>query len=534
MAAEFFSACKGWLIAPLIASSACYTGLPPGQSDDEGTSGAGDTTYASSTTDDSSGASTSEEEVGTSSGGEAEVPSAVVPAERPLIATAAECRARPPGTVVHGSSPAGHLWLARAAARPHLHEFTVIDPWTLDVSDDPVSLEIADVEQVHPFSDRDAAIVALDGLWAVQSWSRIAIGTPELDLRDVAVCGDPLGAGQLLSGGRLYERRDGAWWSRSVDSDQAPEMLVAPPGACLGPSDRQWLANPGGVLWSIGPDGVTHRQMHQDAASFVAAASAVAVLRGPELWIKDPSWQRWSFEVGAPDRVIAGPDAVWVAVGEHLLRYRDGEFDELPRSDERLDDLEILPDAAGLWLVGEDELCRYDVGPQLRIQGLAPFDAGAEPERAFSVTPRNLDDTPAASLDGASLELSKSPDAEAWNGVAVLSDPGWHELVFSTQGSDDEQRWWLRKNVGEDVGFESHIAELSQRHCSGAQCHDPGNELRLPPLDTFEAWTELADKIEARVVEMRTMPPAAAADASGWTFDEVETVEKWLSNGGQP
>ncbi|MEM9457614.1 MAG: hypothetical protein AAGF11_25775 [Myxococcota bacterium] len=436
-----------------------------------------------------------------------------------------------------GTSAAGFLWLVQGMGQSGPVRFEVVDPWDIDAVRTPIELDLGVVQRVSPLSADEALIVATDSLWHLDDWSRVQFTPPSTFTGDAASCGNLRQGGMLLTGGRLVERRNDGWWGLTVDEvpERTPDRLVSVDGECTGPADETWMTAPDGTIWRVSADAMVSHASLTALEAAAATGDTLAVLNGAELWLGPDQWSRWSFEAGAPSGLAAADDRIWVTLGERIVQMRDREFTELEHSVDGAV-THVLADWDGLWISDGTTTCRHSFGPRFRLEGVHPYLRTSQAEQGLTIKAESPDTSITVTVDGEPVVLSSGEEEGSLTGIIVFDELGWTRVDVAAEGANEQtsqRSLWLRRDVPAEVSFVDDIAPIADEHCSGEACHGPMNAASLPVLETYEAWIELADEIERRVVELDNMPPAGARSES-WGTQEVETIAKWLEGGMLP
>lgn len=524
-----------WGAAALLTSLAgCYTGLDPQADAADDTAAVGDGADSSDAGDDGDDPDAPPDAPTDS------VPVQTVPDDLPTVAVDAFCVAPAAGQSIVGVSPDGFAWLADTAGADGAVRFEVVDPWTGAITPAPADLELGTMVSIQPRSFEDAVVVAADGLWHVDAWSRVALVPPEGWSGSASACGNPRDNGFVLTGGTLYEHRPDAWWGLTVSAPDAgiPDRIIPFDGECTGPADETWMSAPDGTVWRVSVDGEVRGLRFSELTATAATGSTLAVLADAELWLGPDEWSRWAFEAGTPGAIAASDAQVFVAVGSRVLRAVGTELTELSSADlTGQGDVEaLLAHSGGVWIARGAEVCHAAIGAQLRVADVHPYQRTPERELAFSVAPEDAASTVQATLDGEAVTLLPGVDAGELTGVLALESLGWHRLELQAVAADaavTTRTLWLRREVPQEVSFAADVAPLALSHCSGGSCHSAMTDAGIPALETLEAWAQHVSEIEQRVVELDNMPPPGARDES-WGSDERETIAKWIEGGMLP
>lgn len=439
------------------------------------------------------------------------------------------------GETLVSVSPEGHAWLSSPSDVPP--RLRVVDPFDATA---PMSTEVdlGGLLRVQAWTDQDAVVIAEDGLWRLEGFSRIKIDEPASLSEASSMCGDPSRNGSLLVGGSLFERRaDGQWWvwDSGVEGQGAPDSIVEYDGDCNGPNDTLWLTAPDGTVWQLAAS-ETHRPVRfSSLLEMVATGGMLGALETDRLWVGgllDDStlqWQQWRFPGEVPTQLSASAGALWMLSGSQLLRF-DGETWAQVSHDMATVAVRAIAHPNGVWLVGDTEVCNVALGPMIRLEGLRPNYRGPELDYDVRVLSSGGDPVTAA-VDGAEEPLSLNGETGWYEGTVRLDSLGWHTLTL-TAGSST--RTVPVKRLAEtQASWEADIKPLYTDNCTGGDCHGGSGSRAPAALDTFELWREYADKIEARVVSAENMPPPAQQTAE-WGPQQIEIVAQWIEGGQLP
>ena len=439
------------------------------------------------------------------------------------------------GERVVSVSAEGQLWLAREENGESL--LRVVD--SFDAAHEVVAkIALSGIERIQAWSQVDAAVTTASGLWKLEDLSRVELTPPAGFSKDAAVCGDPTTNGSLLFAGRLFERRDDEqWWAWDTGAKgaAAPSELLLQQGECQGPDDVQWMTSPDGTLWRVEPT-TYYRPVQFPALKAAAVTTAadksalLAAIDGEELWVGPETWQRWQFPNGAPGQLSAAGGMVWVTSGSQLLGYDGESWSEMQRLDGEDGEVASLhAHDGGLWVEHGSSVCHLTGAPMVHVAGVRPYLRTKELDHAFSITASDEAATVTASLDGEPLTLTIDPETGASTGSLRLDSAGWHQLVAAAGAA--ERRVWLKRLPDAERSWDSDIRPIFESNCAG--CHTTGQEPGGPALASYQDWVAHAKQIQQRVVDAKTMPPAANKGPD-WGDDDVQVIAQWLAGGMAP
>ncbi|MBL4682981.1 MAG: hypothetical protein JKY37_00205, partial [Nannocystaceae bacterium] len=334
-------------------------------------------------------------------------------------------------------SPEGHAWLSRPGDVPP--RVRVVDPFdaTATIS---AEVELGALLSVRAWTDQDAVVIAADGLWRLEGFSRIKIDEPASLSEASSMCGDPSLNGFLLVDGALFERRmDGQWWvwDSGVGGEAAPDSIVEYDGDCTGANDTLWLTAPDGTLWQLAATETTRPVRFSSLLAMVATAGMLGALETDKLWIGGSSedddstlqWEQWRFPGDVPTQLSASDGALWMLAGSQLLRF-DGETWAQVNHDMGSPAIRAVAHPNGAWLISDTEVCNVALGPMIRIEGLRPNYRGAELDYDVRVLSSSGDPVTAV-VDGADEPLLLNSETGWYEGTVRLDTLGWHTLVLT-------------------------------------------------------------------------------------------------------
>ena len=454
-----------------------------------------------------------------------------MPAAPEVVASEGYCTTLRPGERLWSVSAEGQAWLV--AADGGVSSLRVLDPFAPD-SEVIEELELADLAQLQAWSGTDAAIIADGGLWRVEELARIQITVPTGFASPAELCGDPGTNGFLLAGGKLFERRAEEWWvwDPGTTGDAAPHSFLRFEGECQSTDNLTWLTSPDGTLWRIEPSRVSRPVRFEALRDAAATKNMLAILEDDRLWIGPEAWQPWIFPGPTPKGVSAAGDLVWMASGQQLLRFDGESFVEVSHLLEE-PIVGVAAHPGGAWVFGHDNICHQATAPMVRVAGVRSYARSIEFDYPFEVLPSAASMSVTATLDEQPIELALDSESGWLTGRARLETVGWHQLKLDVQGDGAAgSRSLLIKRLPEvERSWATDVGAIYQQNCTGAECH--GSAPAAPDLSTYEAWLGLADKIRARVVEARTMPPPASQSVD-WGDEQIDIISQWIEGGMLP
>ena len=455
-----------------------------------------------------------------------------VPESPELVSSDGFCVALKNGEKLWSVSPEGHAWIASAGADEF--ELRVVDPFN-PKEEVVATLGLPNVRQLQAWSGSDAAVIAEDGLWRLEELARIQTESPVALASPATLCGNPGTNGFLLAEGDVYERRDEQWWiwDSGVEGENAPSALARYEGECQGNQNVTWLTSADGTLWKLEP-AVVSTPVRFDALRQAAATDdMLLVLEEDRMWVGPEPWSVWAFPNGAPKQLSASGGAVWAMSGEQLLRFDGEAFVEVQREGSGVVD-EVHAHPGGVWLVSDDEVCHRATAPMIRIQGMRPYSRSLEFDYPFAIQSDDASAVLSASLNGEEIPLLLDSETGWWEGDARLDVAGWHELKLAAAGETPATRNVAVKRLSSvQRSWAEDIQPIYQTNCSDTKCHITGATGNTPDLSTYDAWVTFADNIRQRVVQAKTMPPAAN-QTQQWGDEPIEVIAQWLEGGLLP
>ncbi|NUO52874.1 MAG: hypothetical protein HOV80_28855 [Polyangiaceae bacterium] len=452
-----------------------------------------------------------------------------VPAAPELITSTATCSALRPGEKLLSVSPEGHAWLVVEGSP---NSVRVLDPFETSMVEVIEDVEIAGIVAGQAWSARDAAVVTDAGLWRLDDLARIELTPPSGFAAPGALCGDPGQNGLLVSNGKVFERRlDGQWWSWNpgVEGEGAPNAIVRYDGDCQSTANLSWLTSADGTLYRVEPATFSRPVRFEGFVGAAATNDSVAVLETDMLWMGPDAWQSWIFPGPVPTELSASAGLYWMVSGSQLLRFDGETFNEVTHGItgpiER-----VAAHAGGAWVVGGDKICHQATGPMVRIEGVRPFSRTTEIEIPIRVRASDASDV-TATIDGTPITLVS--DDEGWlAGEARLDTVGWHTIDLAAAGGGAARSVVVKRLPEVTRSWEADIAPIYQASCTNSDCHRAGSS-DPPDLGSYDAWKEHSVAIRTRVLEAKTMPPAANIGPE-WGDDDIETIREWLEGGMLP
>ncbi|MFO0554459.1 MAG: hypothetical protein U0271_39115 [Polyangiaceae bacterium] len=450
-----------------------------------------------------------------------------VPAAPALLETSSVCAPLAEGETLRSVSPEGHAWLVSGS------RVRVLDAFGDVIAEETRELDVGEILELSALGARDAAILGSDGLYRLEDFSLLRVAAPEGFAGAGSLCGDPAASGVLVASGEVFERRSDGWWGWSAgDAEVAgPSRVLRRDAECRATDELMWLVSTDGALYRTEAQSFTTPKTLatlRDAAvteGFVAALDDNGLLVGTA----DGTWQAWEFSGEVPTKLAAAAGAVWMVADGALLRF-DGT--NWARAETEADGAlaAIGAHAGGVWVEGASTICHAAVGVGLRLEGVRPNERSVETERSFLVRASDGAESIEADLDGVAVPLAFDDESGALGGTATLESLGWHALTVKS--GDATRTIALKRAPDVERSFATDIAPIYAANCAGAGCHVAGGE-SPPDLSTYEAWVARAEKIRARVIEGKNMPPAANRGPD-WGDDDVAVIDEWLEGGMLP
>lgn len=453
-----------------------------------------------------------------------------VPAAPEVLTSTATCSPRRPGEKLLSVSPEGHAWLVIPGDTSSVRVLDAFGGEMVETIDD---VAIGGVAEAQAWSSRDAALVTDAGLWRLEDLARIELTPPSGFTAPASLCGDPGDNGALVSGGLVFERRGLEWWGWNPGAvgDEAPRAAIRFDGECQGTDDLMWLTAADGTLFRVEAAAYSRPVRFAGFVDAAATQGMLAVLESDKLWIGPESWQSWLFPGPVPAKLSASSGAIWMASGAQLLRFDGAQWVEVAHTmSEPIED--VAAHAGGVWIAGATTVCHQATGPAVRVEGVRPFARSIELEYALSVRASDDSTDIVADVDGVPVALVLDAETGYWQGAARLDTIGWHTVNVSDSGGLAARSIPVKRIPEVSRSWAADVSPIYQASCSGNDCHREGATDR-PDLGTYEAWKTNADAIRTRVVEARTMPPAANVGPD-WGTDDIEIIQEWLEGGMLP
>ncbi len=454
-----------------------------------------------------------------------------VPASLEKVSSTSTCTSLQAGERLVSVSPEGHAWLVREGSPSHVR---VLDAFGDELAIEERDLEVGDIADAQAFSGSDAALVG-SSLFRLTDFARIELGAPEGFQSPATLCGDPSDDGVLLSAGSVFEAHADAWmvWSPGGEAETVPTRAVRHEGACRGTKDSLWLTSEDGTLYRV--DGAQFATPIRFDGLVDAAATdeALAVLDGGGLWIQsgDDTWSAWVFDGGTPETLTAVGSTLYLGAGSKLLRYDGAAWEEI-ETDLGQPIRAVAAHANGVFVIGDDTICHQSFGAGIRVGGVTPFSQSKDLERTFTVEASDGSEDVSATVDGETIDLGTDEETGLPFATARLEAIGWHTIELTSATSGARRTLHLKRAPETERRFEADIAPIYQANCATAGCHTK-DSTDPPDLSTYASWTANADLIRTRVVEGKTMPPAANVGPD-WGEDDIKTIQEWLEGGMLP
>ncbi len=453
-----------------------------------------------------------------------------VPSAPELISSTSTCAPRRPDEQLLSVSPEGHAWMLVAGAP---NSVRILDPFEPSMVETIEGVDIADIAAGQAWSARDAALVADGGLWRLDDLARIELTPPTGFATPASFCGDPGENGLIVSAGQVFERRSDQWWAWNpgVEADGAPRAVLGFDGECQSTDDLTWLTAADGTLYRVEPAQYSRPVRFASLVDAAATQGMVAVLESDKLWIGPDAWQSWIFPGATPTQLAASAGHLWMVSGAQLLRFDGTTFVEVTHGmSEPIERVAAHPN--GVWTIGASVVCHQSVGTMLRVDGVRPYARSSELDHVLRVKPSDEAVQVSADIDGIPIELLLDAETGWLEGDVRLDGIGWHTISLSDAAGSVHRSIAMKRLPEITRSWAADIAPIYERSCTGSDCHQAGST-DPPDLGTYEAWTERSAAIRTRVVEARTMPPAANIGPE-WGTDDIDAIQEWLEGGMLP
>lgn len=448
-----------------------------------------------------------------------------VPAMPDSVGSESFCVTLAAGETLESVSPEGHAWIARKADRGL--SLRIIDP--ADRSELARDVSMQGVRSVRAWSEKDASLLADNGLWQLADFERIKVTGPTTSAL-TSKCGDPSINGFVLSGDALFERHADTWFTIEwgAAGQQHPDRIVPIDGECVGRDDSSWMTSSAGMLWQLRPTEAIGYGPFAAAANMAVTDGIVAVLEPERLLVEPPNWQPWLFEGATPSQLSAAAGSLWLAAGQQLLRFDGEQFVQIGHPlNSSIEVMEAY--ASGVWVGADSRLCHVTTAALLQVEGVRPFSRSHAAQHDLAVISNSLGDV-TAMVDGEPLSLQHDAESGRWTGTMALEELGWHEVVLNSNQA--ARTLFIKRTPQEPRSWEQDVLPIFELHCSGSTCHSAASPGK-PDLSALAAWKTYAGAISARVIEEQTMPPVDARSAD-WNEDEVTIIAEWLEGGMLP
>lgn len=464
--------------------------------------------------------------------GPPDTPPQAVPAAPAALEVHAVCAPLASGERLLSVSPEGQAWLIREGSPTALR---VLDAFGGAIAEVAEEVDLDGVGDAQAWSGGDAALATADGLWRLDDFARISLTTPEGFEAPGSLCGDPATSGVLVSQGEVFERRSDGWWrwAPAGEDGGAPARVLRQDGECRGRDDAMWLRADDGTLLRAEAQTFTRPIRFDGLRDATVSDGLVAALDARYLWVDaGEGFGAWEFAAGGlPTALSASAGKLWMVSGERVLRFDGAEWRSVDAG------LATPPQgvsahADGAWVVGASEICHVAPGAELRVEGVRPNLRGTELEYPIRVRAADASEAVAvvADVDGAPVELTEDAEPGWLTGAVRLETIGWHTLTLTA--GDTSRAIALKRAPEVERSWEADIQPIYAASCGGNTCHRSGVS-DPPDLGSYAAWTARAGALRVRVVEGKTMPPAANRGPE-WGDDDVTIIQEWLEGGMLP
>lgn len=453
-----------------------------------------------------------------------------VPAQPEILPSTSTCSALRPGEKLVSVSPEGHAWLVVPGETSSVR---VLDAFGGELVESIEDVEIGSVAVAQAWSARDAALITQDGLWRLEDLARIELTPPSGFAAPAALCGDPAANGALVSGGKVFERRDAEWWGwdPGLTGDAAPDEVVRFDGDCQGPTDLMWLTSADGTLFRVEAAQYARPVRFEGLVDAAASGALVAILDTDELWVGPETWQSWRFAGPVPTRVGASQGQLWMASGAQLLRFDGATWLEVSHTmTEPIE--EIVAHAGGAWVAGATTVCHQAIGPTVRVAGVRPYGRDIELEHTISVRASDGAVDLAVDVDGQAVALVEGEEPGSFEGLVRLETVGWHTITVTASGGAARRTIPIKRLPETSRSWAVDIEPIYQASCASSDCHGAGST-KAQEMGTYDAWKMRAAQVKTRVVDAKNMPPPANVGPE-WGSDDIEVIQEWLEGGMLP
>jgi hypothetical protein len=447
-----------------------------------------------------------------------------------VLPSSGSCVSARDGERLISVSPEGHAWLLADDADGNLR---VLDAFAGEIIEQKHQLAFGEVTALAAWTSEDASVVADGGAWRLKAMARVALSLPEGAAAPSSSCGDPADNGALVSGGTLLERRpDGRWWSLLAAPVPAPHEILAIDGECQSQDNLAWVGAADGTLHRVGPAAFTIARSFDGLRDWAATGSVVAALDASGLWVGPDAWQLWTFAGEVPRALGAASGYLWMASGAQLLRSDGASFVEIEHPLAAIDDLRAHD--GGVWLLGDGQVCHRSLGPAIRVHGVRPNQRVLADSLSLELASDDDGAVVTATLDGSTVPLEPDEESRLWRAEIPIPSVGWHELTLATTGPRGaSERLLSIKRVPEvERSWSTDVQPIYLASCATGGCHG-SPESAAPDLSTVDAWRANAAEVRTRVVDTRTMPPAASIGPE-WDEQDVNVIAQWLEGGMLP
>ena len=452
-----------------------------------------------------------------------------VSSELPIVDSVETCQPLSSGERLVSVSPEGQAWLASAVDGGL--RLRVLDLFSGELVETTQELPISNLSQLRSWSANEASLIADGHFYELSEAGRFDLTPPAGLVEGASFCGSLGSNGFVLADGKLSElRADGQWWSFSAASEGTFAELVAAEGECLTRDNALWLTSAAGELLEVTPTHFTTLKNFVELREAAILDASVLAIDARGLWVGPGEWSGFSFGAEAPERLVAAGGFAFLKVGGRLLRFDGTNFAEM--ASELGTPNTLQPYAGGLWLADEATLCHHSFGASARIQGLRPNQRLLEDDSELSLAASPDQTMPKLSVDGVETALSTDAETGVASATIAWTSVGWHELTVDSESGERLRTLWVKRVPEIERSFAKDVFPLYEATCANSGCHG-GADPKGSDLSTFEAWQAKAAQIRTRVVDTRTMPPAANTPAS-WNDEQIDVIAQWLEGGMLP
>lgn len=397
-----------------------------------------------------------------------------------------------------------------------------------------IMLNIAGFDVLEAQSGARAIGVASGGFWNVTTTGAQAIdfvaqlGTP------VRSCGDVFGAGPAFMLSRvdstisLFTLTAADTWSRLSFPGvtiAATDELGSLFGACARTPGQSWLRSADDVVVATAS---SYRTITGANSALTLLPNGTAARIAPDGDIELVDASSTGLEFGSPVQEMD-------VIGESLLVRARGEVIVVaPNFAAARVATGVVTrargDAAhGLVTIEDGRLCRRQLAPGLRVDGIAPFSRLRTSSLAFDIRPTEGVDGVSVSFPGLG-NLPVTSTARGFRVDTTRSGPvipnGHHaiQLVGLEAGGPVHRTIEVEVHVA-NVSFQRDVAPLVGRYCAIAGCHDGAARMALTPASS---WAEPRGTSILGRVSRGEMPPGSTGITAAERQMLYETFELWL------